>query len=555
MELALTGQADDLASFLATRDNSYLEAYKTGNKEFKHWNAVIRKLDLSGQETGLLDEVEELYDQYSKQADLVIALAKDGKLAEANKKAQEVLGKIEDQIFENLTIIEGDNTNLITEKGKSADVLIDRSIFLGYLIPAIAILLSGVLAYSVVQVIVDSTRKVHQVALKISKGELSKDMINNLDVKCKDELGEMAYAFKELVIYINEIAAVIEKVAAGDLTSQVSPKSLNDLLGNKLKEMIAKNNQILSNISSTAEQVASGSNQLANTSQVLSQGATEQSSTIEEMTATMEELATQTKQNALNANRANELAVLAKEGAVRGNQQMREMQKSMDQINQSSNDISKIIKVIDEIAFQTNILALNAAVEAARAGQYGKGFAVVAEEVRNLAARSASAAKENTTMIENSIKKVADGTAFSNETAKALDEIVEGIGKAASLVNEIAVASNEQATGIAQVSQAISQVSQVVQTNAASAEESAAASEELSGQATILKGLVSQYNLARGNFASGRVEDLPPEILMMLESALDKKKEQKQGLNELNPKEGTPAKIAISLEDNDFGKY
>jgi methyl-accepting chemotaxis protein len=290
---------------------------------------------------------------------------------------------------------------------------------------------------------------------------------------------------------------------------------------------------------------------------MLSQGSTEQASSIEEITASMTQVSAQTKQNAANANQANQLALAAKENAVEGNGQMQGMVKAMAEINDSSSNISKIIKVIDEIAFQTNILALNAAVEAARAGQHGKGFAVVAEEVRNLAARSANAAKETTEMIENSIRKVEAGTEIANNTASALNKIVDGVAKAAELVGDIASASNEQATGIAQINQAISQVAQVVQTNSATAEESAAASEELSSQAELLKNAVNRFRLSKVKLNSGFDGGLNSDMIRMIENIVEKKKlhshsDKVKGdtaIKEISPK------ATISLEDNNFGKY
>lgn len=378
----------------------------------------------------------------------------------------------------------------------------------------------------------------------------------NIDIQSesKDEIGILATSFRKMIDNIRNQALAAEKIASGDLTVEVPINSTNDLLGNKLAEMVKKNNEVLSNIYVASEQVALGSKQVSDSSILLSEGATEQASAIEELTASIEEISSQTELNAQNANKANKLAEEAKSHAKVGYSQMQEMLKAMDEINESSTNISKVIKVIDDIAFQTNILALNAAVEAARAGQHGKGFAVVAEEVRNLAARSANAAKETTDMIESSIKKSEDGTKIANDTAQALDQIVESIQEVATIVSGIANASNEQAVGINQINQGIMQVSQVVQANSTTSEESAAASEELSTQAQLLKETVNQFKLKKNTNTYDKYENLSPDVLKLLESMssngsnnTDEKAEAKEFAATSKPK--------ITLSDTEFGKY
>ena len=238
---------------------------------------------------------------------------------------------------------------------------------------------------------------------------------------------------------------------------------------------------------------------MASASEALAQGSTEQASAIEEITASIDDIAEKTKQNASQANAAADMMAKTIAEVKKGNEEMQHMVVAMKEINDSSENISKIIKVIDDIAFQTNILALNAAVEAARAGDAGKGFAVVAEEVRNLAAKSAAAAAETAEMIEDSIRKVEAGSKIADETAKALEQITVDVQESEVIVTEIAEASNYQATAIAQIDRAIEQVSQVVQTNSATSEECAAASVELSNQASRMRDLISVYKLGDDN--------------------------------------------------------
>lgn len=310
-----------------------------------------------------------------------------------------------------------------------------------------------------------------------------------------DEFGIIIDALNATVTNIKEDAQIAREIAKGDLSMTVTPRTDIDELGQSFKSLLDDHNHVLGSIREASMQVTTGSGQVASASHSLAAGSTEQASAIEQVTAAIDEIAQRTKNNAEEVNTANCLVIETKEGVVKGNYQMQEMMIAMDDINKSSVDISKIIKVIDDIAFQTNILALNAAVEAARAGSYGKGFAVVAEEVRNLAAKSAKAASETAELIENSIVKVEKGSVIAAETGAALSEIVENIDEIVNIMSRIAEASNEQATAITQIDMALGQVSQVVQSNSATSEECAAASEELSNQAIRLRELIAKFRL------------------------------------------------------------
>ncbi len=336
---------------------------------------------------------------------------------------------------------------------------------------------------------------------ELSEGNLSAEMSGSYKgdyTIIKDALNDTIGTLRG---YIKEISYVLNELSRGNLTCAIQTSYRGDFvaLKNSINGIVESLNQIMAEISKAAGHVAMGTQQVSGGSQEISEGAINQAGSIEELTATISVIATQTELNADNANEAFSLSSAMHDGAQTGRAKMQQVQKAMEDINESSANISKIIKVIDDIAFQTNILALNAAVEAARAGAQGKGFGVVAEEVRNLAARSASAAKETAALIEGSASKTEAGNKIADDAMKAFERIAADVEKAVKLVEEIAEASNQQSTAIGQVSLGISQMSAVVQTNSAFAEETAAAAQELSGQAEILHSMVAQFKLKEAN--------------------------------------------------------
>ena len=317
----------------------------------------------------------------------------------------------------------------------------------------------------------------------------------------KDETGIMLRALKDTTDFINMIISEIDRelgeMARGnlDISSDIDFKGDFKALMRSIDAIVVSLNDTLGQINQASDQVSSGSDQVSSGAQALSQGATEQASSVEELAATIAEISEQVKKNAQNAQSARNESMQASEEISVSNQQMQEMIDAMSQISSKSNEIGKIIKTIEDIAFQTNILALNAAVEAARAGAAGKGFAVVADEVRNLASKSAEAAKNTTVLIEETVGAVQNGTSIADRTAQSMLAVVDSSNRVTGLVDKISAASSEQAQSIAQVTSGVDQISSVVQTNSATAEESAAASEELSGQASMLKQLVGQFRL------------------------------------------------------------
>ncbi|MDX1776015.1 MAG: HAMP domain-containing methyl-accepting chemotaxis protein, partial [Desulfobulbales bacterium] len=359
---------------------------------------------------------------------------------------------------------------------------------------AALILFSVIMYFLVKKLITNPIGRTKQMIQALEMGHLG----TRLNMEQLDEIGQMARSmdsFSESLEY--EVVGSLEQMAEGNLAFTLVPKDDRDIIRGALVKTSDGLNRVLEQIDAAADQMASGAGQVMDSSQSLSQGATQQATSLEEISSSLTQMAAQTRTNAENSDQANELAIKARESARKGNLQMQDMITAMSEINEASQSISNIIKVIDEIAFQTNLLALNAAVEAARAGRHGKGFAVVAEEVRSLAARSAKAARETADLIEGSVHKAENGSDIANQTAEALDEIAAGVIQVSDLIKEIASASTEQAEGIAQINRGLDQIDQVTQQNTALAEESAAAAEELAAQAADLHEMLDRFTLKR----------------------------------------------------------
>ncbi len=382
---------------------------------------------------------------------------------------------------------------------------------------ALVILLSIVMIVLIRKSILTPVHAIERAAKDMAQGKLNTDIA----YYSRDELGSLAENMRQsmqaIMTYVSDISRAMEMFADGnfDIPEPTKP-FIGDfkIIEDSMLQTVVRISETLAQINSSTSQVSSGSDQVSSSAQSLAQGATEQASAVEQLSSSISDISDHVKTNADNAKKANGMASKATVSIEESNKHMQRLMTSMNEIEAKSQEINKIIKTIEDIAFQTNILALNAAVEAARAGEAGKGFAVVADEVRNLAAKSADAAKNTTSLIEGSVTAIVEGVRIAATTAEELNHAVANVVATTGVIEEITNASNEQATAIEQISLGIDQISVVVQTNSATSEESAAASEELSSQASLLKELISRFRLKDYSRSNKEIFllDEPPHI-------------------------------------------
>ena len=496
---------NELGYLTAVSDEVEASSLQYLEKEKGNMDALLAayKELIDEEETGFYNNAMNLWTQYREADEEIIALAQQGRIEDARAILEGECVDLYNSLNSAFQEIVAYNTEGSDAAAKeSASIYITSNGLMTAIV--IAIILVGVFfSFVIVRLIKLPISEIEDAAVKMAKGDLDVEIAYT----SKDELGVLAEQVRRLIrklqVIIDDENKFLAKMAAGDFT--VDSVCEEEYTGGFYPLLISfrgiakKLNDTMLQISQSSSQVASGSEQVSNGAQALSQGATEQASSVQELAASISEISDKVNENADNARQANAMAGSVSSEMNMSNDKMQQMIQAMGDISSCSSEIGKIIKTIEDIAFQTNILALNAAVEAARAGTAGKGFAVVADEVRNLASKSAEASNNTSVLIENSLKAVENGTQIAGETAQSLLQAVNAVNEMTGIIGNISEASSNQAEAISQITMGIDQISSVVQTNSATAEESAAASEELSSQSQLMKSLVGRFKLKGGS--------------------------------------------------------
>lgn len=524
----LTASSSFDMAILASDDPAAVEEYRLQvealNKETEQLLADYRQTITSEEIKGHFDAAATIfYDVFLPNSPQVFALLQEGDV----EGADDLMGTIDVKIGEMIDgfdKIQDMNVQNASQK-RHENMMLTRTVVIVlislFVVGLVVVLLLGIAIAASISRPMESLARLARGVGGTGNLRIEDALRQELEevTKRTDEFGQTTGAFSEMFTMLLSKADELDLIATGNLSDDIQLKSDCDTMGISIRSMQEQLSTLFGDIIQSAEQVSNISEQIANGSQALAQGATEQAESVEQASASISMMTEKSNNNAALAKEAADLEKNILKNAEGGSQKMEHMVVAVKDINEASLAIQKVIKVIDDIAFQTNILALNAAVEAARAGQHGKGFAVVADEVRNLAAKSADAAKETSALIANTIEKANMGVGIADETAKALGEIVTGINESSKIIANIADISEEQSAATAGINTQIEQVAVVIQQNSATAQQSAAASEEMNSQAVMLHRLIGRFKIKQQPGASKGLNAAPTQAPQYLPPA------------------------------------